>query len=80
MTGDRYLPRYYAYGSKYFHGKQIKVIVHESGLKNKRKKKRKLRKHLKGHRTTLKNFKPFSVILMFTIKSFLAIVSSLEAF
>ena len=25
---------YYAYGSKYFHGKQIKVIVQESGLKN----------------------------------------------
>ena len=24
---------YYAYGSKYFHGKQIKVIVQESGLK-----------------------------------------------
>ena len=36
MTGDRYLRAYYAYGSKYFHGKQIKVIVQESGLKKER--------------------------------------------
>ena len=42
--------------------------------------KRKLRKHLKGDRTTLKNFKPFNVILTFTIKRFLLIGSSLEAF
>ena len=68
---------YYAYGSKYFHGKQIKVIVQESGLK---KEKGKLRKDLKGDRTTLKNFKPFNVILMFTIKSFLWIGRTLEAF
>ena len=77
MTGDRYLPRLLCVWLQVLSWETNKS--HSSGIWFE-KRKRKLRKHLKGHRTTLKNFKPFSVILMFTIKSFLAIVSSLEAF
>ena len=33
MTGIGMCRAYYAYGSKYFYGKQIEVIVQESGLK-----------------------------------------------
>ena len=77
MTGDRYLLRLlcYAMAPATFMGNKR----HSSGIWSEREK-RKLRKHLKGDRTTLKNFKPFNVILMFTIKSFLVIGRTLEAF
>ena len=78
MTGDRYLLRLLCVcnGANYFHGKQK---TYSSGIWSEREK-RKLRKHLKGDRTTLKNVKPFNVILMFTIKSLLVIGHTLEAF
>ena len=77
MTGDRYLPRLLCVWLQVLSWETNKS--HSSGIWSE-KGKRKLRKHLKGDRTTLKNFKPFNVILMFTIKSFRWIGSGLEAF
>ena len=77
MTGDRYLPRLLRVWLQVLSWETNKS--HSSGIWSE-KGKRKLRKHLKGDRTTLKNFKPFNVILMFTIKCFRWIGSGLEAF
>ena len=77
MTGDRYLPRLLCVWLQVLSWETNKS--HSSGIWFE-KRKRKSRKQLKGDRTTLENFKPFNVILMFTIKSFLWISSGLEAF